>query len=118
MPPSLTSRPFVQADARHARADGSDDLPFYGSIVSANTRFTDAYCVHPHLGTTLWTSVGSCELHRAGPPPSTAGPHGPPPGTFAVHTAPHQSTCADAVRPHNPQHLLLLLMFSLSRNSS
>src|SRR5918998_3389560 len=71
--------------------------------------------IHPHLGTTLWIGGHCCVSPRTTSRQSTAGRHGPRPRAGAVHTAPRRPNCADVLRPHCPQDLLLLLVFSFPR---
>jgi hypothetical protein len=58
--------------------------------------------IHPHLGTTLWTGVGSCERHRAG--------RHHPPLAHTVHdwarslSTPHRATRPVPMRPVHTTH--------------
>jgi hypothetical protein len=57
-----------------------------------------------------------CTRHRRWPR-STIGRPQDNRDTTAVHTAPHRWNSANGVHPHCPQHLLLLLKFSLYKDN-
>jgi hypothetical protein len=73
--------------------------------------------IHPHLRTTLWISGLRCVPACQCLPPSTAGRSHRKRHAVGVHSETRRRSWADGWYPHCPQHLLLLLMFSLSRKT-